>query len=754
MTIVHMIGNAHIDPIWLWPWQSGVDEVLATFCSAADRCEEYPDFIFTRGEAWTYQQVEQLDPEMFDRVRKLVDRGQWHITGGQWIQPDVNLPTWEALRQQIVHGRRYFQDRFGISPNVGYNVDSFGHPATLPDLLSDEGYLGYVFHRPNQQQTAVPAATFRWRGQRGEVLAFRIPAPYVTRSDDLYGQIMLSLDAADAELGHIMCFYGVGNHGGGPTKENIEYILGHRNDFPNARLEFSTPQRFFEAVAPKRDCLPIVDYELQRTFPGCYVVMHDIKCEQRHGEHLLGQTRRAIDHLAKPNTTSVFLDQLDSAWKDLLFTAFHDILAGTSIPKAWQSVRAMQGRARIAAEEIIVRLTRPWARQNLPPVNHQQIAMINLSSMPFQGVIEHEPFLDFDAWGQRWLSDQEGNAIEFQFVQPQSTIMLSPAIVFETSVPPRSGKAILVRDDPRLTSLPARGTDLKATSRSIANDFVEVTVSEHGLSHISYEGRDFLSGMGMTLHLREDQADTWGFQIDRFDGPVLSQLSDCQWSLEESGPIRARLRGEGRLEHSQVQFTVTLHRGEPVVHLSLDILFTSRFRLLQLVTHPAALSQKWRSGLAGGAVTRECSTIEWPVHGWAFPLTEPTSLCMLTQDAYSANITPDAITWSLLRSPRMAWGGEDWSPYSGRDVFTDQGLHHFEFQILLGSAVPWHDDFLHARAAAMAQPLVIFDRYEGMNRPPWKNNPPRRLWTAAEERARADGKMPHLTDDGRRGAEP
>ena len=138
-------------------------------------------------------------PTLFARITRLIERGQWHITGGQWIQPDVNLPTWEGLRRQVVQGRGYFENHFGITPDVGYNVDSFGHPATLPDLLASMVTKATLFHRPSQTQTPVPAATFRWCGPSGgEVMAFRIPAPYTTRTDDLYGQIMLSLDAADA----------------------------------------------------------------------------------------------------------------------------------------------------------------------------------------------------------------------------------------------------------------------------------------------------------------------------------------------------------------------------------------------------------------------------------------------------------------------------------------------------------------------------------------------------------------------------
>ena len=151
---VHMIANAHIDPVWLWRWQAGADEALATAASMADRCDEYPEFVFTRGEAWLYARVERLRPDLFDRIRALIERGQWHVTGGQFIQPDLNLPTAAGLHRQIEHGQRYFRDRFGIAPGVGYNVDSFGHTATLPDILARHGYT--------PTSSAGPSST-RWR---------------------------------------------------------------------------------------------------------------------------------------------------------------------------------------------------------------------------------------------------------------------------------------------------------------------------------------------------------------------------------------------------------------------------------------------------------------------------------------------------------------------------------------------------------------------------------------------------------------
>ena len=740
-----MIGNAHIDPVWLWSWQAGVDEALATFHSAADRCDEYPEFVFTRGESWLYEQVERIDPDLFERVRRLVESGRWHVTGGQYIQPDVNLPTVMGLHRQILHGQRYFQDRFGVSPKVGYNVDSFGHPATLPDVLATHDYTGYVFHRPGAHQVKLPAQTFRWRGAGGgEVVGYRISPAYVTFSDDLYGQIMLSIEAADPELGHTMCFYGVGNHGGGPTKANIEYILENAHTFPDAELQFSTPQAFFDAVSKRRETLPVVTEELQHTFPGCYSVMHDIKQQQQRGEHLLDQCGRLVERFTDDKEERWELQRrLDEAWDDLLFTEFHDILAGTSVPAAWDSVRAMQGRARITGEEVAVEVTRRWARRTLPPTNEQQIVVINPDDAPWEGFVETEPFLSFDAWRNRWLSDLKGRPIEFQAVQPDAAAHVE-RVVFPLRFEGRQSAQVLVRTDEYPPSKPPV-TDLEASPRLIANGHLRAELDGSGIRRLSVGGEDLLGKNGIGLHLRRDMSDTWTFHTDRFVEPVETVLQTDGWVVEERGPLRARVRSEGWLGRSTVRWTLTLYRDEPRLHLRVEINFSERFKLLQMPVHLAAPPNRRTDGLPGGHVQRTPGPTEWPVQGWSRVDVADRQLALLTGDAYSLSLDDTRWQWTLLRSPKMAWGGGEPEVYAGRDWHTDQGSHTFDFVLMVGDHL--EETGLHTAARQQMQPPVVFDRYEGMDRPPWGNTPPRALWLGAVERALADGRMTHVLEN-------
>jgi alpha-mannosidase len=739
-----MIGNAHIDPVWLWSWQAGVDEALASFRSAADRCEEYPEFIYTRGEAWLYEQVEKIDPVLFARVRRLIKRGQWHVTGGQYVQPDANLPSLLGWQKQLARGSSYFKKQFGVRSRVGYNVDTFGHPAALPDILAAQGFDAYVFHRPTHKQMTLPG-TFRWRGVGGaEVLAFRIAPAYTCRTDDLYGQIMLTLDYADRKLGHAMCFYGVGNHGGGPTKGNIEYILKNRLAFDGVELRFSTPEFFFDEIRKRRAQLPVIDTELQRIFPGCYSVMHDIKQAQRHGEHLLGQCGEAIRQWSfGKKEKDERLARLDRAWDDLLFTQFHDILAGTSFPSAWQGVRDMQGRARLAAEEILTETTRRWARRKLPKINHQQIALFNAGADDWDDVVECEPFLDFQRWGDRWLSDEAGNPIEFQMIQPEAAVPFSLRTVFRTRIPARSAKIVLVRDDPRSAPAVAKGTDLEVSPTGMKNSQLSIELGPTGITSLQVAGQQLLDKKGISLLLRKDGTDTWTFHTDQFTEKITQTLAGADWKVEEAGPVRARVHSESRLGDSVVKWTLGLMSHDPRLVMDLEIDFRETYRLLQMPMHLRDVLPQRTDGLAGGHVRREQAATEWPVVGWSRVRCGKLDVGLVTQDAYSLSQNENVWQWTMLRSPKMAWGGTDPCIFTGRTHHTDQGTHRFRFVLHFGRRLA--PETLEKYARQAAEHPILFDRYEGMNRPAWGNNPPRYLWTGAEERAQQDGRLTELS---------
>ena len=161
---------------------------------------------------------------MFQEIKARIEEGRWVICGGWWIQPDCNIPSGESFVRQGLIGQNYFKEKFGVTAKVGYNVDSFGHNGMLPQILKKSGMDSYVFMRPGPEEKGLPGRLFLWESKDGtRVKAFRIPFEYCT-FDHLENHIMHCKGEFKHSFNNLMCFYGVGNHGGGPTKENIEII--------------------------------------------------------------------------------------------------------------------------------------------------------------------------------------------------------------------------------------------------------------------------------------------------------------------------------------------------------------------------------------------------------------------------------------------------------------------------------------------------------------------------------------------------
>src|SRR5215213_5171883 len=207
---LHMIGNAHIDPVWLWQWQEGFHEVKATFRSALDRMKQYDDFIFVASSAAFYEWVEKSDPAMFAEIQQRVREGRWQVVGGWWIEPDCNIPSGESFVRHGLYGQRYFREKFGVMARVGFNVDSFGHAGTLPQILLKSGIPYYTFLRPMPHEKSMPSRLFWWEADDGSrVLTFRIPFEYLSWGKEIDDHVARCAAEIKAPYDEGMSFYGV-----------------------------------------------------------------------------------------------------------------------------------------------------------------------------------------------------------------------------------------------------------------------------------------------------------------------------------------------------------------------------------------------------------------------------------------------------------------------------------------------------------------------------------------------------------------
>jgi alpha-mannosidase len=407
----------------------------------------------------------------------------------------------------------------------------------------------------------------------------------------------------------------------------------------------------------------------------------------------------------------------------------------------------MQGRAWIGGEELLYEATRRWSYRKLPRVNEHQLVVINTDEAAFSGYVEAEPYLDFDSWRGRWLADERGGAVPFQEIQPEAN-QLIPRILFAADIGPFSSRQFRVRDDvaPQGHHIVEAMT---ATPEALSNGRIAVSLAASGIASIAVDGTNVLGAGGIGLHLRRDTTDTWTFHTDRWLEPVEAVLDTAGWRVEETGPLRVRARLDGRLRHSRIRWSASLYCGQPAVHLELEVNFDERFRLLQMPIRLAAAPASWTVGIAGASVDRQPGPSEWPFLGWSRIRVGDVDVGLVTNDAYSYSV--DGALWqpTLLRSPKMAWGGGEPVVYAGRDHYTDQGVHRFAFQLWFADRLAEADLALAARR--QAQPLVVFDRYEGMKRPAWGAVPPRGLWGPAMLRNLAEGRVTEPPPDGSQG---
>ena len=256
-TNIYCVGNAHLDPIWMWRWQEGSAEAKATVRSALDRMKEFPDFKFVCSSSSVYRWIEEFDPDMFEEIRARVAEGRFVIVGGWIVQPDCNNPSGEAFARHGLYGQRYFMEKFGTCARVGYNGDSFGHNAMLPQILKKSGMDAYVFMRPMEHEKAMEHDLFRWVAPDGTgVDAIRLWGCYCNRFDHeerLAELLQQNSDGCQTGVDAFPLFYGVGNHGGGPTIRHIELLKAWAQAHPEQNVVFSDLSDFFAKCRELKD---------------------------------------------------------------------------------------------------------------------------------------------------------------------------------------------------------------------------------------------------------------------------------------------------------------------------------------------------------------------------------------------------------------------------------------------------------------------------------------------------------------------
>lgn len=708
-TTIHIISQAHLDPVWLWPWQAGLDEVLATCRTMCELLDDYPDAVFTAGEAWRYQQIERVEPALLDRIRKHVKAGRWALVGGWWIQPDCNFPSGFALERQIQLGKDYFQSRFGTFPQVGYNVDSFGHAATLPGYMHAAGQRYYVMMRPQEHEMSLPGRLFRWRGFAGgpEVVTFRIAGSYATWSaePDL-GHIKRSLNDLPKGIQHTMCFVGVGDHGGGPTARLIEWVRQNRDTIPGCTLAFSSPERFFHAIAGQTKLLPLVTGELQHHAIGCYGVVRGLKTRLRLAEHRVLQAELMT---ATTPEQAQAAPRLEEAWQRIAFNHFHDILGGTCLPSANLQQQDQLAAAAATADDIL-QTTLRRAMGALPADPRQRLVLCNASDAPFDAYTEHEPWLRAGWQANHCLVDEQGREVPFQRLQTEAVNGWGARLLFKLQVPPLGLRVLRIQERPSTGTAAAAG-GVSATSSGLrAPDGTELRLGADG-------GMLFPGKLSLALprfDVIPDPTDNWSHSVDRYpEGPVTSPVWDAP-CIMDPGPLMAACLQTGRVADSLLRAEWRLYAGEACLELRLHVNWREPRKLLKMTLVLPVPAAERSDGIPGAHLVRPNLGCERPLRDWTrLALAGKNALGIVCPDVYALDATPGRLRLTLLRSPIQTHH----EPSLGtalRASVADQGEHTFRFRFACGPHVT--TAWLEQQSLQLHRPLLAGDLTRGMPR--------------------------------------
>lgn len=353
MKTLHLLCNAHLDPVWLWEWEEGAAEAISTFRVAADLCEEFDGFIFNHNEVTLYKWVEEYEPMLFARIQELVKQGKWHIMGGWYLQPDCNMPSGESFVRQMLLGRNYFQEKFGVKPTTAINFDPFGHTRGLVQIMRKAGFEAYIFCRPTPSDCELPDHDFVWVGYDGsEIIGHRADEFYNSPRGQADSKVRNRIDkTADQPIGSVL--WGVGNHGGGPSREDLEKLNLLIAESKDVRIIHSTPEAFFEELRVVKGRLPRHEKDLNAWAPGCYTSQIRIKQKHRLLENEIYRLEKMMSHASLLGLTAYPHELIHEAICDLMVAEFHDVLPGTSI----QPVEEASLRLADHGLEIVSRLT-------------------------------------------------------------------------------------------------------------------------------------------------------------------------------------------------------------------------------------------------------------------------------------------------------------------------------------------------------------------------------------------------------------
>ena len=721
------VGNSHIDMAWLWPWTETVEVVRNTFGTALQLMREYPDFKFTASAAQAYEWIEEKYPAMFQEIQQRVKEGRWEVIGGMWVEPDLNMPDGESLVRQVLYGKRYFQQKFGKDINIGWNPDSFGYNWQLPQIYKRSGIDYFVTQKLlwASEFTKFPYRLFWWQAPDGSRLLTYFPSDYANQIDPqkmardsaTYGPMMWKYNggtnSAPAGALDMMYLYGVGDHGGGPTRQDLDTALRwQKGDLVYPQVNFSTAAEYFADLEKNKSELNIPTWDGELYFQyhrGVQTTQSEEKRGNRQNEELVLNAEK-VASIESLFGATYQQQNLDTAWKDILFNQFHDILPGSAIAINYvDAARRYAVASRIDRDVIAAGLAGIASRVRS---NGVSVLVFNPLSWKRTGEVEFEAQFPEPVEALAAFDMTRGAPVAFEIVSNDPKTGRVRVRLLARDVPATGYRLIALNPGKRgepiaMLVAPMPGTDLTghrfepvtATADSLENEFIRLKVDpKTGCITSLFDKRSNTEALALPVQSEGSPAaspdglpcgnllqafvdkpkrwDAWNIDAD-FVKQHWDLMQADEVKLVEDTPLRAVIRVKHHFQKSSFVQDITMYPGVPRVDVHMQADWHEQHILLKVAFPVSAHSGKATFEIPYGSVERpttrktpaERAQFEVPALRWA-DISDPShGFSLLNDSKYGYDARDNVLRLSLLRSP--TWP----------DPETDQGQHEFTYSL-------------------------------------------------------------------------
>jgi alpha-mannosidase len=684
---VTAIGHAHIDTAWLWPVRESIRKCARTFSTQLELIDRYPEYVFGASQAQHYDFVKRRYPALYDRIKAAVRDGRWEVQGCMWVEADCNVTGGESLVRQVLHGKNFFRDEFGVDVDNLWLPDVFGYSAALPQILQKSGVRYFLTQKLSWNQTnEFPHHTFLWEGIDGTRVLTHFPP-----ENTYNGQLAAETLVPGAERFHekeyvdeFISLFGVGDGGGGPKAEHIEMGRRQTDLEGSPRVRFGAAGDFLRRLEKYRDRLPVWVGELYlELHRGTLTTQARVKRGNRKLEHEL----RAVEML----WSSLPLDQypqdtIDAIWKTVLLNQFHDIIPGSSITEVYRVTHEQHRDALATCDRLI-----QDAGGLLCERDNKCVTFFNSLHSTYRG-----PAALPESWVDCTVTDANGRSVEAQLEDGR--------MVVQVDIPSYSF----------CTLQKAGGTTPKAasdTSLVLENDLVQYEFDKHGRLIKAYDkelAQEIIDPEqpGNLLTLYEDRPNDWdAWDVDSFyrDVPLENAVAVRVGALSH-GPVRSSLEFEYRIGQSTVTQRILLGKTSKRLDFETSVEWKEKHKTLRVAFPVTIRSEQATFDIQHGYLRRathqntswEKAKFEVVGHRYADLSDSTHGVALLNDCKYGYHVENGLLDLNLLRSPNYP------------DPDCDQGEHRFTYSLLPHTGDLMHSDVL-SEAARLNQGLVMLD---------------------------------------------